>query len=56
MEESYKKCGWKILIHTEMGVDSKNSAANFSRINDNPVAWAGRLLGENESFEDTVEV
>ena len=56
LEDSYNKCGWKILIHKKMGVDSKNSSARFSRIDDNPVAAAGRLMTEDETFADAVEV
>jgi len=56
LENSYKKCGWKVLIHKEMGVDTKNSVSRFSRIDGQAAALAGRFISENEMFDDAVEI
>jgi len=56
LEDSYNKCGWKVLIHKELGVDSKNSVARFSRIDGQAAALAGRFIDDNEVFGDAVEI
>ena len=56
LERAYKKCGWKVLIHKETGVSTKESVAHFSKIKDVPFQMAGRLLEANETKEDEIEV
>merc|ERR1719300_1932027 len=56
LEDAYHKCGWKVLIHKETGVASRNSISKYSRIDGLPFAIGGRLVEEGESLADAVEV
>ena len=56
LEKAYKTCGWKVLVHKETGVSTKDSVAHFSKIKDVPFQMAGRILEANETTEDEIEV